>query len=78
MIIAAVTILIVHMLVQPYEKQYINVIETFILINLVAVGVVSLNPSVFQFPQWLLAFLILAPFIYGLLYVACTVGFYIQ
>ncbi len=78
MIIGAVTILLVHMLVQPYEKKYINVTETLILMDLVAVGVVSLSPSTFRFPQVLLAVLLLAPFVYGIIFLFCKMLLFLR
>lgn len=77
MIVGAVTILMVHLLVQPYEKRHVNIIESLILLNLVVVGVVSLSPSTYAVPQWLRAILLLAPFIYGLLYIAWKAAYYI-
>jgi len=78
MILGALTILVVHMLVQPYEKSYINAIETLILMDLAAVGMVSLNPLDFHFPIWLLAVLLLAPFGYGIVFIMCRIGIYIR
>ena len=77
MIVGAVTILMVHLLVQPYEKRHVNIIESLILLNLVVVGVASLNPNIYKVPQWLRAILLLAPFVYGFFYMNWKTAHYI-
>lgn len=70
MVLAALAILLIHLLIQPYEKRHVNIIESLVLMNLVVVAIVHLNPLLNQIPVWFSTTLLLAPYLYGLLYLA--------
>ena len=69
MTIGALTVLLTHLLAQPYEKWHVNIIESLILANLLVVSIMYLNPPVSQIPDWFSTTLLLSPYIYGTLYV---------
>ena len=77
MTVSAVFVLMTHVLTKPYVKTHINIIETLILLNLAAVTVVYLNPSVNHVPQWLTALLVLLPFAYCLVYILWRISGYV-
>jgi len=68
MIVGAVTVLLVHLLTQPYEKTHINIIEALVLVNFVTLPVLFLNPAFTNVPTWFSTLLLLAPYCYGVLY----------
>ena len=74
---SAVFVLMTHVLTKPYEKTYINVIETLILLNLAAVTVVYLNPSSNLVPQWVTTILVILPYVYCIVYVVWRISRYI-
>ena len=74
---SAVFVLMTHVLTKPYEKTYINVIETLILLNLAAVTVVYLNPSSNSVPQWLTTILVILPYVYCIIYIVWRISTYI-
>lgn len=45
MSLAALTVLLVHIFSKPYEKEYINIIEAAILLDLLMVTGAFLDPS---------------------------------
>ena len=77
MTVSAVFVLMTHVLTKPYVKTHINIIETLILLNLAAVTVVYLNPSVNHVPQWLTTLLVLLPFAYCLVYILWRISRYV-
>lgn len=70
-------VLLVHLLVQPYEKRHVNIIESLVLINLVAVTIIFLNSSSGQVPTWFSTSLLLIPYLYGILYFISILVLYI-
>ena len=64
----ALIVLLVHLLIQPYEKKHVNIIETLILTDLLVVSIMYLNPPVNQIPDWFSTILLLAPYVYCMLY----------
>lgn len=69
----AILVLVVQLLVQPYQKRYVNIIESLILMNLVVVCMLYLNPFRSETYFVFSTILLLAPFIYGLLYMTWSV-----
>ena len=74
MSLAALTVLIVHLFVKPYEKMYINVIETAILLNLLMVTAAFLDPSGRPIPEWLSSILVVLPYLYAVGYVGWRIS----
>ena len=74
MSLAALAVLIVHLFVKPYEKMYINVIETAILLNLLMVSAAFLDPSNSPVPEWFSTILVLLPYCYAVGYISWRVG----
>ena len=77
MTLTAVCVLLVHLLVQPYEKRHVNVVESLVLVTLVTVAILFLNPTLNQVPVWFSTLLLLTPYLYGLLYFLWTLLHYI-
>ena len=61
-----VIMLIVHCIAKPYEKSWINFIESLILLDLFLVTVAILQPSDPYFPNGLAGVFALLPFIYAI------------
>lgn len=74
MSLSALTVLIVHLFVKPYEKMYINIIETAILLNLLMVTAAFLDPSNSPVPQWFSTLLVLLPYCYAACYVTWRIA----
>lgn len=68
MSLAALAILIVHLFTKPFEKNYINIIEAAILLNLLMVTAAFLDPSNSPVPQWFGLTLVVLPFIYAVVF----------
>ena len=68
MALVAVTVLLVHLLSKPYERQVVNIIEALILTDLVAITVVFIDPTDHPVPQWLRIILLILPYIYASFY----------
>lgn len=73
MSLAALTVLIVHLFVKPYNKTYTNIIETAILLNLLMVTAAFLDPSGQPVPEWLSTILVLLPYCYAVCYIGWRV-----
>ena len=69
MSLSALTVLIVHLFVKPYDKMHINVIETGILLNLLMVTAAFLDPSSRPVPEWFSSLLVLLPYFYAIGYI---------
>ena len=69
MSLAALAVLIVHLFTKPYKKEYINIIEAAILLNLLLVTGAFLDPSSNQVPFEFGVFLAVLPFVYATGYV---------
>ena len=76
MSLASLSVLLIHLLVQPYQKRHVNIIEAWVLINLVTVVVVFLNPSTNQVPSWIGTLLLLSPYFYGVIYITWALIYY--
>ena len=73
----AMAILLVHVLAKPYKRNITNIIETLILIDLVAVTITFIDPTDQPMPQELRILLLILPYIYALLYITWTVSLYV-
>ncbi len=76
MSLGSVSVLVIHLLVQPYQKRHVNIIEAFVLMNLVTVTVVFLNPTTNEVPGWLGTLLLLLPYFYGIFYISWALVHY--
>lgn len=74
---SAMFVLMTHVLSKPYEKTYINIIETLILLNLAAVTVVYLSPITNPVPEWVSTLLVLLPYVYCLAYLLWRIARYV-
>ena len=77
MSLVAMAILLVHVLAKPYKRNITNIIETLILIDLVAVTITFIDPKDQPMPQEFRILLLILPYIYALLYVTWTVTLYV-
>lgn len=77
MVLVTVAVLLVHVLTKPYEKNHVNIIETLILLNLVAITVMFLDPTENPVPAWLSTVLLILPYLYAVVYIAWTSVVYI-
>ena len=59
--------LVLHFVVLPYEKKWINIAEGLILVNLFIATVAILQRDDPYFPVWLIVVVILLPFVYGII-----------
>ena len=69
MSLGALTVLIVHLFTKPYVQEYINVIETLILLDLLLITGAFLDPSSDQVPKEFGYVLIFLPYGYCIGYV---------
>lgn len=67
--LAALMTLIVHLFTKPFEKNYINVIEAAILLNLLMVTVAFLDPANSPVPFQFSTFLVILPYVYAACYI---------
>lgn len=74
MALAAVLVLIVHILVKPYEKEYINIIEALILLDLVMVTGAFLDPTLNTVSLVVGYTLVFLPFLYALCFLVWRFG----
>ncbi|XP_019851702.1 PREDICTED: uncharacterized protein LOC109581757 [Amphimedon queenslandica] len=78
MSLAALVVLIVHIIVKPFEKEYINVIEALILLDLVLVTGAFLSPDP-NSPAITIGYIFMfLPYLYCIGYVIYRIGFYIR
>ena len=74
MSIAALIVMIVHVFIKPYKKEYINIIEAAILLDLLLVTGAFLDPSSEQVPDWFAYILVFLPYIYCIGYFCWLIG----
>ncbi len=74
MSIAALVVMIVHVFTKPYKKEYINIIEAAILLDLLLVTGAFLDPSSEQVPDWFAYILVFLPYIFCIGYICWLIG----
>ena len=57
--------LVVHCLSKPYEKKWINIVETLILLDLFVAMVTILQLQDRYVRRWLVEVVVALPFVYG-------------
>lgn len=78
MSIAALVVMIVHVLTKPYENKYTNIIEAAILLDLLLVTGAFLDPSSEQVPEAFAYILIFLPYLFCIGYICWIIGKYIR
>ena len=78
MSLAALVVLIVHIIVKPFEKEYINVIEALILLDLVLVTGAFLSPDSNTSTITIGYIFMFLPYLYCIGYLLYRIGSYIR
>ena len=78
MSLAALAVLIIHLFTKPYVKEYINIIETLILLDLLLITGAFLDPSSDQVPREFGYVLIFLPYGYCAGYIIWRIATYVM